>query len=74
MNLGTRPGVALLTAVRETGGPCLAPPEGELHGLAAPDWRGEIRMGHTSTSTLTQRSRVDFESLQFIEFLSLSLS
>jgi hypothetical protein len=43
-----------------TGGPCLAPPEGELHGLAAPDWRGEIRMGRTST--LSTKIFENFES------------
>jgi hypothetical protein len=43
-----------------TGGPCLAPPEGELHGLAAPDWRGEIRMGRTST--LSTKIVENFES------------
>ena len=28
-------------------GLCLAPPGGVLHGLAAPDWRGGIRVART---------------------------
>jgi hypothetical protein len=53
--------VALLTAecsIRDRRGPCLAPPEGELHGLAAPDWRGEIRVGRTSTLSTKIESRL----------------
>jgi hypothetical protein len=34
-------------------------PRRVLHGPAAPDWRGEIRVGRTST--LKQRSRVAFD-------------
>jgi len=38
--------------------PC-TPPEGCFTAFAAPDWRGEIRVGRTST--LTHRSTVSFD-------------
>jgi hypothetical protein len=51
---------ALLTLQYVTDAPGLAVhPRRVLHGPAAPDWRGEIRVGRTRT--LTQRSRVAFD-------------
>ena len=54
---------ALLTAVRNRrSGPwrLAVHPRRVLHGPAAPNWRGEIRVGRTSS--LKQRSRVAFDS------------
>jgi hypothetical protein len=56
-NLGTRPGRRCWTAEYVTDDPGLAVhPRRVLHGPAAPDWRGEIRVGRTRT--LTQRSNL----------------
>ena len=47
---------ALLTAVRSRRSGLAVHPRRVLHGPAAPDWRGEIRVGRTRT--LTQRSNL----------------
>jgi hypothetical protein len=68
MNLGTRPGGAA-EAVRDRRAlPCTpyAPPEGELHGLAAPDWRGEIYL-----SIYLYCCRISFSQSLHLSILSI---
>jgi hypothetical protein len=49
---------ALLTAVRSRQSGLAVHPRRVLHGPAAPDWRGEIRVGRTRTLTLSLILRV----------------